>query len=153
MKSNEIGDLGEAIFNVEMTRDYIFRPRHLGEKWPSSDFYVELIGLKEHFFFIVQIKSTAQGLDKNGNLKIQASKKKIAELNSYYCPTYLAGVDVNTQSVYLIGINEDKQKNISKLPTVFKLDSNNRKLLFDDVKSFWENTNLRKYKDNFKHRI
>ena len=153
MSNNEIGDLGEAVFNVEMTRDYIFRPRHLGEKWPVSDFYVELIGPKEHFFFIVQIKSTTQGLDKSGNLKIQATQKKITELNAYFCPTYLAGVDVKTESVYLIAINEDSQNAISKLPTVFKLDSKNKRLLFDDVKSFWENTNLRNYKDNFKHGI
>lgn len=41
----------------------------------------------------------------------------------------------------------------SKLPTVFKLDSKNKKLLFDDVKSFWEKTDLKSYKDNFKHGI
>lgn len=94
MTNNEIGDLGEAIFNVEITRDYIFRPRHLGEKWPSSDFYVELIGPKEHFFFIVQVRYTTQGNDASGNMKIQAPKKKIADLKAYYSPTYLAGVSV-----------------------------------------------------------
>lgn len=153
MTNNEIGDLGEAIFNVEISRDYIFRPRYLGEKWPSSDFYVELIGPKEHFFFIVQVKSTTQGNDASGNLKIQAPKKKIDDLNLYYCPTYLAGVNVNTSEVYLTSINKDVQKDISKLSTIFKLDTNNRKVLFNDVKSFWENTDLRNYKDNFKHRI
>lgn len=153
MTNNEIGDLGEAIFNVEISRDYIFRPRHLGEKWPSSDFYVELIGPKEHFFFIVQVKSTTQGNDAGGNLKIQAPKKKIADLNAYYCPTYLAGVNVNTSEVYLTSINEDVQKDINKLPTTFKLDTNNRKVLFNEVKSFWENTDIRNYKNNFNHSI
>lgn len=151
--NNEIGDLGEAIFNVEISRDYIFRPRHLGEKWPSSDFYVELVGLKEHFFFIVQVKSTSQGLDKRGNLKVKANKKKLKELNSYYCPTYLAGVDVRTDSVYLIPVNKNKRKDLNKLPTKFKLDTSNRKLLFDDVKTFWENTDLDTYKNTFKHGI
>ncbi|HEY0667629.1 MAG TPA: DUF4365 domain-containing protein [Sphingobacteriaceae bacterium] len=151
--NNEIGDLGEAIFNVEISRDYIFRPRHLGEKWPSSDFYVELVGLKEHFFFIVQVKSTSQGLDKDGNLKIKAAKEKLRKLNSYYCPTYLAGVDVNTDSVYLIAINKNKRKNISKLPTKFKLDLQNRKLLFDEVKAFWMSSGLGRYKNIFRHRI
>jgi|GEM_PF-6368024 len=30
---NDIGSLGENIFNVAITRDFIFRPMHLGEKW------------------------------------------------------------------------------------------------------------------------
>lgn len=153
MSQNEIGELGEGIFNVAISRDYIFRPRHLGEKWPSSDFYVELVGLKEHFFFIVQVKSTTQGLDKSGNLKVKANRKKIHELNAYYCPTYLAGVDIKTEEVYLIAINKNKRKDISKLPTKFKLDVKNRKLLYEEVKSFWENTNIKKYKNTFRHRI
>jgi len=150
---NEIGDLGEAIFNVEISRDYIFRPRHLGEKWPSSDFYVELIGPKEHFFFIVQVKSTTQGLDTKGNLKAKATSKKIKELNSYYCPTYIAGVDVNSSSVYLIPINKNKRKDLSKITTEFILNTANRQKLFDDVKDFWETTDIKTYKRDFKHSI
>ena len=150
---NEIGELGEGIFNVAISRDYIFRPRHLGEKWPSSDFYVELVGLKEHFFFIVQVKSTTLGLDKSGNLNVKAPKMKLHELNSYFCPTYLAGIDIKTESVYLIPINKNKRKGISKMSTNFILNSLNRKLLFDDVKSFWENSGLKKYKNQFKHAI
>jgi len=151
--TNEVGDLGEAIFNVEISRDYNLRPRHLGEKWPSSDFYIELIGPKEHFFFIVQVKSTSRGLDKKGNLKVKMTKKKLRELNAYYCPTYLAGVDVNTNAVYLIAVNKDKRKDVSKLPTKFILDKSNRTKLFDDVKSFWENTDMKDYKQNFKHSL
>ena len=153
MNPNEIGELGEGIFNVAISRDLIFRPRHLGEKWPSSDFYVELVGLKEHFFFIVQVKSTTQGFDKKGNLKVKASKKKLQELNAYYCPTYLAGVDIDTEEVFLIAINKHKRKDISKLPTKFKLDNANRKLLYDDVKEFWVNTDIKAYKNAFKHGI
>jgi len=153
MNPNEIGELGEGIFNVAISRDLIFRPRHLGEKWPSSDFYVELVGLKEHFFFIVQVKSTTLGLDKKGNLKVKANKKKLHDLNAYYCPTFLAGVDINTEEVYLIAINKNKRKDISNLPTKFKLDKVNRKLLYDDVKKFWENTDIKAYKNAFKHRI
>ena len=153
MNPNQIGELGESIFNLAISRDLIFRPRHLGEKWPSSDFYVELVGLKEHFFFIVQVKSTTQGLDKKENLKVKASKKKVQELNAYYCPTYLAGVDISTEEVYLIAINKNKRKDISKLPTKFKLDKVDIKLLYDDVKKFWENTNIKTYKNAFKHGI
>jgi len=43
---------------VEILRDYFFRARHLGEKWPASDFYVELIGPTDRFFFIVEFLAT-----------------------------------------------------------------------------------------------
>jgi hypothetical protein len=153
MDKNAIGDKGENIFNLEISTDYTFRPRHLGEKWPSSDFYVELIGPKENFYFIVQVKSTSQGLDGGNNLKIQASAAKLRKLSNYYCPTYLAGVDVNTREVYLVPINKSKRKNLTKLSTTFHLNKQNRKLLYKDVKNFWSNSDLKKYKRTFKHTI
>jgi len=151
--SNETGDLGESIFNLVISRDKIFRPRHLGEKWPTSDFYVELIGLKKHYFFIVQVKSTSRGYDAQGNLRIQASKKKLHKLNSYYCPTYLAGVDTDTEDVFMTAINKNKRKSISKMPVKFKLDQNSRKELFDEIIEFWENSKLDTYKRQFKHKL
>ncbi|HLN94047.1 MAG TPA: DUF4365 domain-containing protein [Flavobacterium sp.] len=153
MTNNAIGDLGEAIFNVEISRDYLFRPRHLGEKWPSSDFYVELVGLKQNFFFIVQVKSTTQGYDASGFLKVKAPRQKLHALNAYYCPTYVAGVNVDTGEVYLIPINTNKRKDLSKMPVTFALNKANRKKLFDDVKRFWENSGLDVYKRNFKHKL
>ena len=117
--SNEIGSLGEAIFNLAITRDYIFRPMHLGEKWPISDFYIELIGAKATYFFIVQIKATDKGLNSKGNLKVKLSKNKLHQLNTYYCPTYLAGVDNTTEEVYLMAINKNKRKGISSMPVSY----------------------------------
>lgn len=73
--SNEIGELGETLFNLAISLDYLFRPRHLGEKWPASDFYVELIDSAEIFFLIVKVKDTHSGLNSKGNLKIKVSKK------------------------------------------------------------------------------
>lgn len=153
MDKNAIGEKGENIFNLEISTDYTFRPRPLGEKWPSSDFYVELIGLKENIYFIVQVKSTTQGLDGGNNLKVQATAKKLRELNNYYCPTYLAGVDVNTREVYLIPINKSKKKNLTKLSTSFILNEKNRKLLYKDVKNFWVNSGIKTYKKSFNHII
>jgi len=150
---NDVGNLGESIFNVAITRDYIFRPMHLGEKWPVSDYYVELIGTKEIYFFIVQIKSTELGLNKKGHLKVKLSKKKLHQLNAYYCPTYFAGVDNTTEEVYLTAIHRNSRKGFNSLPTKFKLDAVNRKRLYDEVIEFWSNTNLKKYKSNFKYKI
>lgn len=150
---NEIGDIGENIFSVVISRDYIFRARHLGEKWPSSDFYVELIGPKENFFFIVQVKSTNKGLNGANKLKIGIPKDKLHKLNDYYCPTYVAGVNVINEKVYLIPINTKKRKGISSFSIGFELDTTNRKKLFEDVKTFWTGTNVKSYKSKFKHKL
>lgn len=151
--SNEIGELGETLFNLAISRDYIFRPRHLGEKWPASDFYVELIGPTEVFFFIVQVKATHSGLNNKGNLKIKVPKKKLHNLNSYFCPTYVAGVDNDSEEVYLVSINTNRRKGISSLPTKFILNKQNRIKLFNEVKDFWLNSNIKNYKRNFNHKI
>lgn len=156
MRNNEIGDLGEAIFKVAITRDGLFRPRDLGEKWPTSDFYVELIGPKEYLHFIVQVKATNRGYDKNDSLKIAAPLKKVLLLNQYYVPTYIAGVDIIGERVFLMSINRSPGKNISRMPTNFSLDINdtrNRQALFNEVKEFWTNTDLKTYKTNFNHTI
>lgn len=151
--SNEIGELGEGIFNVAISRDYKFRPRHLGEKWPASDFYVELIGLSEVFFFIVQVKATDKGINSKGKLRVQVPKKKLHDLNTYYCPTYVAGVDNDTEEVYLISINTKRRKGIGSLSTKFVLNTSNRIKLFNEVKNFWEDSHLKSYKRSFKHQI
>lgn len=150
---NEIGELGESIFNVAISRDYKFRPRHLGEKWPASDFYVELIGPNEIFFFIVQVKATDKGINSKRKLRIQVPKKKLNELNSYYCPTYIAGVDNDTEQVYLVSVNTKRRKAISSLPTKFVLNKANRIKLFNEVKKFWVDSDLKNHKRSFKHKI
>lgn len=150
---NEIGEKGEKIFNLNISRDYTFRPMHLGEKWPVSDFYVELIGTKKTMFFIVQIKATEQGLNRNGALRVKLPKKKLHLLNSYYCPTFIGGVDNKTEKVYLQAINKNKRVGMSSLPTKFELNKANRKLLFDEIVKFWSESNLDIYKNKFRHKI
>jgi hypothetical protein len=150
--NNEQGDIGEIIFKLAISRHYIFRPRELGDKWPVSDCYVELVAPKEKFHFIVQIKSSRQGYS-NGRLKLTAPKKKINQLKNYYAPTYLAGVDVEDERVYLIPINKSVRKNISRLNTSFELTKANLKLLEKDVKDFWKSSGLKAHKTNFNHSI
>lgn len=150
-KKNEIGEIGEKIFNLVISRDLIFRASPLGEKWPTSDFYIELIGPKEHFYFIVQVKSTDKGINGASKLKIDIPKDKLHKLNEYYCPTYIAGVDVKTEKVYIFQINTKRHKGVSGIPTTLELDSKKRVKLFDDVKNFWIGSNVKSYKSKFKH--
>lgn len=150
---DSIGDKGESIFKVVISRDYTFRPMYLGEKWPISDFYVELIGAKKAMFFIVQIKATEKGVSNRGNLRVQLPKKKLHQLNSYFCPTFIAGIDNNTEKVYMQAINSNKRKGLGCLSTKFELNKANRKKLYDEIVKFWSDSNLDKYKSKFRHKI
>ena len=153
MSSNEQGVLGETIFNIAISRGYLFRPKGLGGKWPVSDFYVELISLGQHYHFFVQVKSTVQGLDTEGNLKVVVDKEKVEQLRQYHAPTYIAGVDIRTEKVYMISVNHSLDKSIQKIPTRFEVVEDNLKILFNEVTHFWNNSGIEAYKSNFNHQL
>ena len=70
MSSDDIGNRGEAVFRVRITDPYgprkspLFRAYHLGEKFPTLDFLIELVGLPTGrvAYFFVQVKATTRGL-------------------------------------------------------------------------------------------
>lgn len=149
--ANDDGDLGEIMFKLEISRDALFRPSHLGEKWPASDFYVELKGIAETLFFVVQVKTTSLGMNNRGRLRISVPLKKLNRLRNYHAPTYVAGVDVTNGRVYMTPIHLIAQRGISSLSTAFELNAANRRILYDDVIAFWAGAGIINYKNNFNH--
>jgi hypothetical protein len=97
--SNLIGDRGEKRFELAIT-DYrmfqrpLFRPSHLGDRWPTVDYYVELLGVRGFTpFFFVQVKSTTAPLSTEAAaIPIKVSKDKCDRLYRIPGPTYLGGV-------------------------------------------------------------
>jgi hypothetical protein len=77
---DDIGGRGEAIFHARIM-DFCgrplpyFRPRHLGEKARTLDFFVELVDPGERLlFFFAQVKTTRKELTKKGKrLKVEMS--------------------------------------------------------------------------------
>ena len=65
MSKEDIGDRGQAMFVVVMTElcgrnEPYFRPRFLGDKFPTFDYLLELVD-SPGYFFLVQVKTTTQG--------------------------------------------------------------------------------------------
>jgi hypothetical protein len=65
LTKDDIGERGQAMFFVVMTElcgrnEPYFRPRFLGDKFPTFDFLVELVDHPGYFFF-VQVKTTTKG--------------------------------------------------------------------------------------------
>ena len=106
---NELGQRGENLFSVLITRFYgrdkpIFRPQFLGDKWRTSDFIVELIDdtTSATPYFFVQVKTTRQGYDQQNRLKVQISTEDMQKLAALPAPTYVVGIDDVNEQGYII---------------------------------------------------
>ena len=142
--SNELGQRGEALFYVLITKSYgrvrpLFRPQFLGDKWPTVDFIVELMdaGAATPYFF-VQVKTTRDGYTrKNRRLKVQIEKGDMHKLASYPAPTYIVGIDEIGEAGYIISANGEWLAGLGSLSTEHPLNETNQKLLWEEVNGFW----------------
>ena len=147
MAREDIGERGEWLFRLLMTElcgraDPYFRPRFLGEKYPTFDFIIEVVDQPSCFFF-VQVKGTTQGYTvKENRLRIQVSQDDVDLMAAYPAPTYVVGVDVNQFGVgYLLSVNEPRD-NVASLTTRFPIDRTVLKDLRDEVIGFWSARNM-----------
>ncbi|MBI4748802.1 MAG: DUF4365 domain-containing protein [Acidobacteria bacterium] len=154
--SNEIGQRGEAIFFVLLTKSFgrpypIFRPQFLGDKWPAVDFIVELIGSGDQtLYFFAQVKTTRDGYTKQKHrLKVQVSAEGIQKLASYPAPTYIFGIDEVKEEGFILSANGESLKRISSLPTTYPIHKINQDLLFDEVCQFWKGTQKKQISSKF----
>src|SRR4051794_27024176 len=103
---DDIGNRGEAIFKVRITdphgprKEPLFRPYPLGEKFPTLDFLVELVGVRAGrvAYFFAQVKATTRGLTRRPpvRLNVRVSQEDIDRMLIYPGPTYVVGIDSQT---------------------------------------------------------
>lgn len=144
-QSSDIAGLrGENIFLVRITdldeeRGPLFRPQFLGDKFPFADYLVLLEGSNTGQFFFVQVKSTREGYTrKEKRLKIQVTHTDLRGLASFPAPTYIVGVDNITEDVFIESANGESTGGIASMSTAYPLDQINRRLLWDEVRAFWD---------------
>lgn len=139
--TNAIGDRGEAIAALRLQEFHegspLFRMAPLGQKWPVSDFAVELVGRPGHLF-LLQVKSTQdaiRALDKR--LPTRVAKSRLQMLLSSPMPAYLVGVHEPSEQAFLVAPR--KARNLSTISTAFSLaDRKVRENLQEEVESFWQ---------------
>lgn len=145
--SNDIGKRGERIFTVLIGRyfdpnGYLFDPIFLGDKYPTVDFYLDLLSYtdKKGFFF-VSVKTTTQGYTSDkSKLKIQVSKDELKELIKYPILVYLFGIDAVEEKAYFTCVNHiDANNNLNGLSVGYELNKLSMNLLWEEVKLFWDN--------------
>lgn len=122
--------------------DPFFRPRFLGDKYPTFDYIVEVVDRPEYFFF-VQVKGTTQGYTQSPHrLRVQVSQDDVNRMVACPAPTYVVGIDVTTIGVgFLLSVNEPRD-HVTSLTTQFRIDCILLSQLRDEVVGFWASRDM-----------
>jgi len=147
-KSDDIGDRGESIFQVRITNyvlggDPLFRPVVLGAKYPTLDFFVELLGLPsgQVAYFFAQVKATSRGYTRRPpeRLKVSVSQGDIDRMLSYPGPTYVVGIDQtpDRERAFIAAVSGPSMSGIQGLTTRYPLNPANLRTLWEEVAIYW----------------
>ncbi len=107
---NDIGESGEKLVAFILCYFPFFRVYFLDGKAPIEDFLAEINDEGTPYPFFIQVKSTTEGVNGAGSLIAHLEEQKRVALINRPIPTYLAGVDLNKQEVYLCPVYDPSVK-------------------------------------------
>jgi hypothetical protein len=163
--TNAIGEFGEGLVRTSFSRPVrsiyrrpLFRVAGLGDKFPIADFLVEVLDGNEDSlgFFFVQAKSTSTSKPTSKRLKLKIDLVKFNKLAATPAPTFLVGVDIMAEKVFLIAAPKPKKKKIYSITKSFDLiDDSVRINLYNEVVGYWRKTKakLNKRKTQFSNEL
>jgi hypothetical protein len=161
--TNAIGDFGETLAQAHFSRPVrgayrrpLFRASHLGEKYPVVDFIVDILDANEDSlgFFFVQVKATKSAKSKAKTLALQIEKTKYNKLAQIPAPTFLVGVDIVAEEVYLVCAPKPAKRAFSSICKKHDLkDDGVRVALYKEVRDYWKKHSpaLNQIKTQFKN--
>jgi hypothetical protein len=116
-----------------------FDPHFLGEKCPTYDLLVELIGAGPSApYFLAQVKATRQGATPGSlDLGVRVKKEDVEKMVGCPVPTYVIGIDEPLAQAYIVSIHGNLTKGISSIPTAYPLNALNLRTLWDEVRVYW----------------
>ena len=147
LNRDAIGARGEAIVSNLLTRFHgrrepFFRPQFMGDKYPTVDFFVELVGARgtQIPFFLAQVKTTTRGYSETipRRLRAQVSRAAMSNLVKYPAPTYVIGVDEQGEEGFIMAALVGGRAQLSSFPTAYSLAKKDTlEALYDEVLAFW----------------
>jgi hypothetical protein len=155
-----IGDRGQSLAHARLTEiapnslSPFFLAHFLGDKCPTFDFLVELVGAgRWRPFFFVQVKATRKGYTKGPppRLKVSVSAEDVREMVLHPAPTYVVGVDEPGEKAYVIAVFGNMKGPISSLSTRHPLNRPNLQLLWDEVQGYWNSHKRGRKKSRFRN--
>jgi hypothetical protein len=155
-KKDHTGKRGESIAVVRLTEVCqvndmpYFLAHFLGDKCPLFDALVELVGAGDNTpFFFAQVKSTREGYNTKGRLRVKVSKSDVLGMILYPAPTYVIGIDERAERAFVIGVHGSMDKSISSLNAGHELNCGTLKLLWDEVKDYWKDKKMEQKTSQF----
>jgi hypothetical protein len=161
MNPNLIGDRGEMIASSRLMEGGLFYVECIGGKVPTFDLLCAIApqnGADKPYQFLVQVKgSTKANLYTRGSTRIKTPvpKSKLQALIDYPLPTYVAGVDLNAEKVYIAAAFDRNLNYKSSIPTGYCLELNspanvpNLNSLKQDVIKYWQGLIIDNYKPSY----
>jgi Domain of unknown function (DUF4365) len=145
--TNAIGDFGELLAATFLSRPVrgkyrrpLFKPTHLGEKYPVVDFIVDVLDPTENSigFFFVQVKSTSAACALSRTLRLDVELEKYNKLAAIPVPTFLIGVDTQNESAFMIAAPKAVLRTFSSITKKHDLaDDDVRVGLYKEVAEYW----------------
>jgi hypothetical protein len=148
LSKDQIGDLGELLAAADLSRPVagrwgrpLFRATSLGGKYPAVDFLVDLLADDDATvgFFLAQVRATFhQATPTRDRLRITVPKRKLDDIARLPVPAYLIGVDLRTETTYLVSVKRSRPTLVSSITTAYKVAADWVKIgLYEEVLSFW----------------
>src|SRR5580704_12932969 len=146
-----IGFRGEKVVELCLTNyqsfsSPLFRPGFLGDKWPSIDFYVELLAVrgKKPYFFCQAKATKSRLLTSSRKLRISTKRQDIVRLMRIPGPTYIFGIHEPSRRVFVRAVHgKTKQRAITTIPLTHELTPTNLRALHSEVRRFWEGSDYK----------
>jgi hypothetical protein len=145
--NDQIGRLAELIAATDLSRAVkgryrrpLFRATPLGDKYPTVDFLVDVLGPREESlaFFFVQVKGTASA-PASGRLPVDVSQDRFNRLVRLPVPTYLIGVDVIAETAYLVAAHRRRRDPVASITRDYALRTDAVRIqLYEEVLAFWK---------------
>jgi hypothetical protein len=157
-KQDFIGNRGQSIAHARLTEMCrknglpYFDAHFLGDKCPIFDFLVELVGAGQRCpYFFAQVKATRDGLTATSpqRLKVKVVKSDVRKMVLFRAPTYVVGVDEPGERAYVIAIFGGMKAGFSSMSTQHPLNPGTLKLLWEEVRDYWQGRNMHQAKSRF----
>lgn len=156
-KRDFIGNRGQSLAHARLTEMCrknglpYFEAHFLGDKCPTFDFLVELVGAGERRpYFFAQVKATREGFTAASpqRLRIKVAKRDVRKMVLFRAPTYVVGIDEPGERAYVIAVF-GTMHGISSMSTQHPLNCTTLKLLWEEVRDFWKGYPMHQGKSHF----
>jgi len=118
-----------------------FLPHYLGDKCPTFDFLVELVGTGRRTpFFVVQVRATRKAFTQRHQpprLQVGIAAAEVRTMAAYPAPTYGVAVHEIEERAFVIAIDGTTRHGIASVTTAHELDCRTLLRLWKEVRAFW----------------